>query len=66
MLLRPGAPYSELLSAFDRRCLPWVKRFNELARYTRRDLPGRLEGQELRSYYDGLIAKYLPGARLRW
>ena len=36
VLLRPGAPYSELMSEADRRWLPWVKRFRELARYTRR------------------------------
>lgn len=66
VLLRPGAPYSELLCDFDRRCLPWVKRFRELARYTRRDLPGRLEGAELKAYYDGLLAKYLPQGKLRW
>lgn len=66
VLLRSGAPYSELLSQFDRRCLPWLKRFRDLARYTRRDLPGRLQGQALRDYYDALLAKYLPQAKLRW
>ncbi|GAB4821790.1 hypothetical protein N2152v2_008836 [Parachlorella kessleri] len=66
VLLRPGSPYTELLSAADRRCLPWLRRFREVARYVRQELPGRLEGEELRQYYDGLVEKYIPQGKLRW
>ncbi len=66
VLLRPGAPYAELLSEADRRCLPWLRRFRELARYTRRELPGRLEGEGLRNYYGGLLRKYIPQGKLQW
>ena len=66
VLLRPGSPYAELLSPADRRCLPWLRRFREVARYVRQELPGRLEGEELMRYYDGLVGKYFPQGKLRW
>jgi len=65
-VLRPGQPYGELLSAFDRSMLPSLRKFCDLIRYKRRDVPGRLEGDALRDHYDALMAKYIPQGTLRW
>jgi inositol oxygenase len=65
-LLRPGAPYGELLSDFDRAMLPALGAFREATAYRRREVPGRLEGAALRGHYDALIARYLPPGPLRW
>lgn len=56
--------YSELLSREDYATLPWLERFRELAKYQRRDLPGMLQGEELKAYYNGLLKKYNLGGDL--
>ena len=38
--------------------LPWVRRFNPYDLYTKNPRRPRLD--ELRPYYDDLLAKYLP------
>ena len=65
-LLRPGRPYGELLSEFDRGMLPTLGAFAELAAYRRREVPGALEGAALREHYDALLEKYIPQGELRW
>jgi len=65
-VLRPGQPYGELLSQFDRNMLPMLEKFREIAKYKRADVPGRLEGDELKPHYDQLLAKYIPQGKLRW
>jgi inositol oxygenase len=66
-VLRPGQPYGELLSQFDRSMLPMLEKFRELAVYTRQpEVPGRLQGDALKKYYDDLLAKYIPQGKLRW
>jgi len=65
-VLRPGQPYGELLSQFDRNMLPMLEKFREIALYKRADVPGRLEGDELRQHYDELLLKYIPQGKLRW
>lgn len=65
-LLRPGQPYGELLSQFDKAMLSKLSKFTELAAYRRKELPGRLEGQALQDHYDALMAKYIPQLKLRW
>jgi hypothetical protein len=67
-LNRPGHPYAELLSQFDRNMVPWLARFKELSAYKRRAEPpgGRLKGEAFRKYYDALIRKYIPDGKLRW
>lgn len=65
-LLRPGQPYGELLSNFDKKMLPKLSKFRELAEYRRAELPNRLEGQALQDHYDALIEKYIPQLKLRW
>ncbi len=65
-VLRPGQPYGELLSPFDRGMLPMLEKFRDLATYKRVEVPGRLEGDALREHYDALLAKYIPQGKLRW
>lgn len=65
-LLRPGQPYGELLSPFDRSMLPTLAKFRELSMYRRREVPGALEGEALKAHYDMLLAKYIPQGKLRW
>lgn len=66
-LLRPGSPYAELLSAWDRAQLPRLARFQELVAYHRRELgPGALHGEALRAHYSALLDRYIPQRVLRW
>lgn len=65
-LLRPGQPYGELLSDFDRSMLPTLRTFMQLAEYRRQEVPGRLEGDELHVHYEALLQKYIPQGSLRW
>lgn len=65
-LLRPGRPYAELLSEFDRGMLPMLRSFVELAAYRRREVPGRLEGAALREHYAALLDKYIPQGQIGW
>lgn len=65
-LLRGGSPYHELLSDFDRSMLPTLAKFRELKTYVRMEVPGRLEGADLRAYYNLLIEKYIPGLELKF
>lgn len=67
-LNRTGEPYHKLLSEGDRLMVPWLARFKELSAYKRKPPPpgGRLSGDAFRSYYSGLIAKYIPQGTLRW
>lgn len=50
--------YEYLLDDHDRAMLPWVKRFNPFDLYTK--CPVAPVWSELKSYYEDLIAKYLP------
>lgn len=65
-LMRPGQPYGELLSPFDRSMLPILAQFQKVIEYRRIDVPGRLEGQAFQDYYDFLLDKYIPQGNLRW
>jgi inositol oxygenase len=65
-LLRPGRPYNEILSDFDRNMLPMLGAFRKAKVYSRRDVPGRLYGEELVVFYNDLIAKYIPTEELNW
>eukprot|EP00887_Chlorella_sp_A99_P006539 scaffold3.g6539.t1 len=66
-VLRAGAPYSELLSPWDRAQLPRLARFQELVAYRRRPpAEGQLRGQALRDHYAALLDKYIPQRALRW
>lgn len=59
---REGA-YDHLLDEHDRRMLKWVKLFNPYDLYSKSPQPPDI--RQLRPYYEGLIAKYLP-ATLRF
>ncbi|QJD96662.1 inositol oxygenase [Mucilaginibacter robiniae] len=50
--------YSYLLDDHDREMLKWVKLFNPYDLYSKNPVPPNWP--ELRSYYEGIIAKYLP------
>jgi inositol oxygenase len=65
-LLRPGRPYNEILSDFDRSMLPMLDAFRHAKVYSKRDVPGRLYGEELVVFYNDLIAKYIPTEQLKW
>lgn len=65
-LMRPGQPYNELLSGFDRRMLPFLTKFRDMVQYKRRDVPHALQGEEFRAFYDELIEKYIPQRKLKW
>ncbi len=54
---REGA-YAELTDAEDRRLLPWVRQFNQYDLYSKSDAAPDVA--QLKPYYQGLIAKYLP------
>lgn len=59
---REGA-YTHLMNDDDRRRLPWVKKFSGYDLYSKSDAPPDVE--ELKPYYQSLIAKYLP-ERVAW
>lgn len=65
-LLRPGRPYYEILSDFDRSMLPMLDVFRKAKVYSRREVPGRLYGEELIAFYNNLIAKYIPSEEIKW
>lgn len=50
--------YSYLLDDHDREMLKWVKLFNPYDLYSKNPVPPNW--QELRGYYEDLVAKYLP------
>lgn len=66
-LLEPVRPYHELMCDFDVAMLPKFEKFVELIQYKRRD-DIVVDKDEIRSYCDRLIAKYLPanGSVLRF
>ena len=59
---REGA-YEHLMNDDDRRRLPWVKKFSGYDLYSKSDSAPVVE--ELKPYYQSLIAKYLP-AQVAW
>jgi len=59
---REGA-YSHLLDTKDREMFEWVKKFNPYDLYSKGD--NKVRAEELRPYYEGLIAEYFP-AKIRW
>jgi inositol oxygenase len=59
---REGA-YTELTDEKDRAMLHWVQAFNPYDLYTKSHEPPDVE--DLRPYYEDLIAEFLPG-KLRW
>jgi len=52
--------YDHLLDDHDREMFEWVKKFNPYDLYSKSPKPPVLE--ELKPYYEGLIAKYLPAS----
>lgn len=54
---REGA-YAHLMDDHDREMFQWVKKFNPYDLYSKSETPPNV--QELRPYYEKLIAKYLP------
>jgi len=50
--------YEHLMDDHDREMFEWVKKFNPYDLYSKSPKPPVLE--ELKPYYEGLIAKYLP------
>ena len=59
---REGA-YDYFLTEHDREMLKWVVDFNQYDLYTKRD--ERMDVEQLKPYYQELIAEYFP-ATLRW
>ena len=58
--------YEALENDFDRAAKGWVKLFNQHDLYTKaRTAYTEAEMEELRTYYSGIINKYLP-AELEW
>ncbi|CAI5468391.1 unnamed protein product [Closterium sp. Yama58-4] len=56
--------YRHLMDDFDREMLPWLKDFNKYDLYSKS--AQRLNVEELKPYYQRLIAKYIPKATLKW
>ena len=50
--------YDHLMSAHDHEMFEWVRKFNPYDLYSKSPVPPKVS--ELRSYYEDLIAKYLP------
>ena len=50
--------YGWLTDAHDREMLPWVQKFNPYDLYSKSPHPPKWS--ELKPYYEGLVAKYLP------
>lgn len=59
---REGA-YQHLMNDHDKKMFKWVKAFNPYDLYSKSDAPPNVE--ELKPYYDELIAKYFP-AKIDW
>lgn len=59
---REGA-YKHFMNDDDHRRLPWVQKFSSYDLYSKSDAPPDVE--ELKPYYQSLIAKYLP-ERVAW
>jgi inositol oxygenase len=55
--------YEYLLDSHDREMLPWVQKFNPYDLYSKSH--ERVSVEDLRPYYEDLIAEYFP-AKLRW
>ena len=51
--------YDHLMNDHDREMFAWVHKFNPYDLYSKSPHPPKLD--ELRPYYEGLMAKYLPG-----
>jgi inositol oxygenase len=52
--------YDYLCDDHDRAMLPWVQKFNPYDLYSKSPQPP--DWSQLRPYYTGLVAKYLPAA----
>jgi inositol oxygenase len=50
--------YDHLCNAQDRAMLPWVQKFNPYDLYSKN--PNRPSLAQVKSYYEDLLAKYLP------
>jgi inositol oxygenase len=59
---REGA-YDYLMNDHDREMFEWVRKFNPYDLYSKGD--SRVKVDDLRPYYDDLIAEYFP-AKIRW
>lgn len=55
--------YEHLMNDHDREMFDWVRKFNPYDLYSKSEQPPNVD--ELRPYYEGLIAKYFP-EKLRW
>ncbi|GJP54143.1 hypothetical protein CLOM_g13247 [Closterium sp. NIES-68] len=56
--------YQHLMDVSDWEMLPWLKDFNKYDLYSKSAQHFSVE--ELKPYYQGLIAKYIPMATLKW
>merc|ERR1712146_142139 len=62
-----GAAYSYLCNDKDREMLKWVKEFNQFDLYSKSDrAPTAEEIEELKTYYGGLIEKYIGAGPVKW
>ena len=50
--------YEHLMDDHDREMFEWVKKFNPYDLYSKNPVPPKVD--ELKPYYEDLIAKYLP------
>ena len=55
--------YQHLMNDHDKKMFEWVRRFNPYDLYSKAENPPNVE--ELKPFYQGLIAKYFPDT-LRW
>jgi len=61
--LHQGGAYQELMDSTDEKMLPWLKVFQKCDLYSKCEK--RLDIEELKPYYQGLIDKYFPPV-LKW
>eukprot|EP00245_Coleochaete_scutata_P015455 TRINITY_DN6887_c0_g2_i1.p1 TRINITY_DN6887_c0_g2~~TRINITY_DN6887_c0_g2_i1.p1 ORF type:complete len:328 (-),score=64.93 TRINITY_DN6887_c0_g2_i1:646-1629(-) len=62
-LHKEGA-YKEFMNDFDREMFPWIKEFNKYDLYSKST--EKVDVEELKPYYQSLIAKYFPQRELKW
>lgn len=67
-LLRSRSAYRHLMTPEDEEAVEWLRRFEQLSRFSRGRVPTdqMLQGDELRRYYQGLMDQYGIGNKLRW
>jgi inositol oxygenase len=55
--------YQELMSAYDKEMMPWLKLFSNYDLYSKTEVP--LNMDELKSYYEDLVAEFFP-SKINW